>query len=166
MLNQITSKLLTLNKHSCCCVLFCICRKLINFKLYNLSAQLYTTIFWRALSQIQANQSNLLTFKNQPINNVEWSTCGRNDKNKKQFYESKKLLGSSMQRETCQSEKKGENGENIFFKALANRFRMCRRTTRFLMDGLLSNGLHEKVMIYMLLKVDQMHSLLRKSPWQ
>ena len=34
------------------------------------------------------------------------------------------------------------------------------------MDGLLSNGLHEKVMIYMLLKVDQMHSLLRKSPWQ
>ena len=134
MLNQITSKLLTLNKHRCCCVLFCICRKLINFKLYNLSAQLYTTIFWRALSQIQANQSNLLTFKNQPINNVEWSTCGRNDKNKKYFYESKKLLGSSMQRETCQSEKKGENGENIFFKALANRFRLKLKLIRCVVE--------------------------------
>ena len=39
-------------------------RNIIKFELYyNLSAQLLT-IFWRALSQIQANQSNLLTFKN------------------------------------------------------------------------------------------------------
>ena len=33
------------------------------------------------------------------------------------------------------------------------------------MDDLLSNGLHEKVMIY-LFEVDQMCSLLRTSPWK
>ena len=41
----------------------CISVPLIKFGLYyNSSAQLLT-IFWRALSQIQANQSNLLTLK-------------------------------------------------------------------------------------------------------
>ena len=40
------------------------------------------------------------------------------------FYESKKLLCSLMYRETCQFEKKRENGENIFFEDLANRFRL------------------------------------------
>ena len=38
------------------------------------------------------------------------------------------------------------------------------------MADLLPNGLHEKVMIcstcYILLKVDEMYSLLRKSPWK
>ena len=36
--------------------------------------------------------------------------------------------------------KKTENGENIFFKALVNRFRLTLKLT-------VSNGLHEKVMI-------------------
>ena len=76
------------------------------------------TIFWRTLSQIQANQLNLLTFKNQPINNVEWSTCDKNNKSMHSyFYERKKLLGSLIKKETCQLEKK-ENGENIFLKLL------------------------------------------------
>ena len=34
------------------------------------------------------------------------------------FYEGQKFLDSSMQRE----EKKNRDGENVFFKALANRF--------------------------------------------
>ena len=95
---------------------------LIRFKLhYNWSAQLLT-IFWRALTQIQANQSNLLTFKNYPINNLEWTTCDRKSKSMHSyFYESKKLLGSSMRRNAL-VRKKRENSENIFFKALANRF--------------------------------------------
>ena len=46
--------------------------------------------------------------------------------------------------------KEAENGENIFFKALlvnieANQAR--QRTTKLFMDDLLSNGLHEKVLI-------------------
>ena len=38
--------------------------------------------------------------------------------------ENKKFLGCLMQRETCQLEKKTktEDSENLFFKALANRF--------------------------------------------
>ena len=48
--------------------------------------------------------------------NVEWSTCDRNNKGMASyFYESKKLLGFSMQRKTCQ---KRENGENMFLKLL------------------------------------------------
>ena len=39
--------------------------------------------------------------------------------------------------------KKTENGKNVFFKALGNRFRL----TKLFMVNLLSNGLHEKVMI-------------------
>ena len=38
--------------------------------------------------------------------------------------ESKKFLGCSMSKKTCQLEKKTENCENIFFKALVNRFRV------------------------------------------
>ena len=38
---------------------------------------------------------------------------------------------------------KTENGKNVFFKALANRFRL----TKLFMVNFLSNGLHEKVMI-------------------
>ena len=57
-------------------------------------------------------------------------------------YESKKLLGSLTKRETCQLQKKA-NGEIIFFKSLANRFRLTSR----IMDDLLLTGLHEKVMI-------------------
>ena len=52
--------------------------------------------------------------------------------------------------------KKRENGANIFFKAVANRFRLtsksrnnhlCQGITKLFMDDLLLNGLHEKVMI-------------------
>ena len=43
--------------------------------------------------------------------------------------------------------KKTENGENIFFKALINRSKPCQRTAKLFMEGFLSNGLHEKVMI-------------------
>ena len=54
------------------------------------------------------------------------STCDRNNKGMYGcFYESKKFHGYSMQRETCQLEKKKKkkkDGENLFFKALANRF--------------------------------------------
>ena len=57
-------------------------------------------------------------------------------------YESKKLLGSLIKRETCQLQKK-ENGEIIFFKSLANKFRLTSR----IMDDLLLTGLHENVMI-------------------
>ena len=38
--------------------------------------------------------------------------------------------------------KKIENGENMFFKALANRFRLISK----IMDDLLLNGRHEKIM--------------------
>ena len=56
---------------------------------------------------------------------VEWSTCDRNNKGMySYFYESKKLLSSSMYGEMWQLEKKKrKNSENIFFEALANRFR-------------------------------------------
>ena len=46
-----------------------------------------------------------------------------------------------------QKKEKEENGENKFFKALANRFRLtsklCQRTTKLFMDYLLVNGLHD-----------------------
>ena len=45
-----------------------------------------------------------------------------------------------------------EDGENIFFIALGNRFWLtanqpCQRTTKLFMANLLSNGLHEKVIL-------------------
>ena len=55
--------------------------------------------------------------------NVEWSTSDRNNKEMYSwFYESKKFLGCLMYREKRVNWKKTENGENIFFKALADRF--------------------------------------------
>ena len=69
-----------------------------------------------------------------------------------------------MQRE----EKRTEDGENVYFKALAKHFFVSIK--KLFMVDLLSNGLHEKNnMLYyyvILLKVDQMCSLLRKSPWK
>ena len=51
----------------------------------------------RLLCQIQANQSNFLTFKISQSINVEWSTCDRNNKDMYScFYENKKSLGCSM----------------------------------------------------------------------
>ena len=59
------------------------------------------------------------------------------------FYESKKLLDSLIKRKTCQLDKKKENRENIFFKALADKFRLSSK----IMDDSLLSGLHEKVMV-------------------
>ena len=50
------------------------------------------------------------------------------------------MLGYAMQRETCKLEKK-ENGENIFFKALANRFRLTLKIVYGQTSGLHENGL-------------------------
>ena len=53
----------------------------------------------------------------------------------------------------CQLEKKSGSVENVFYKALGNRFRLtsklvsCQVTTKLFMDDLLLNGLHEKVII-------------------
>ena len=59
--------------------------------------------------------------------NVEWSTCDRNNKRMySYFYENKKILGYLMQRQTCQLEKK-KNGEKMFLKAPANRFRLTSK---------------------------------------
>ena len=48
-------------------------------------------------------------------------------------------------------EKKNKDYENVFFKPLANRFRLtlksCLGSKKLFMADLLSNGLHEKVMI-------------------
>ena len=46
--------------------------------------------------------------------------------------------------------KKTENDKNIFFKAPSVNIeanQACQRTTKLFMDDLLSNGLHEKVLI-------------------
>ena len=47
--------------------------------------------------------------------------------------------------------KKIEDGENLFLKALANRFwltsKVAHSSAELLMADLLSNGLHEKIMI-------------------
>ena len=47
----------------------------------------------------------------------------------------------------CSERKKTENSENVFFKALANRFWLTSKSyygsTKLLMADLLSNGLHE-----------------------
>ena len=52
------------------------------------------------------------------------------------------------------TKKKTEDGENLFFKALANRFWLTSKSsTKLFMTNLLSKGLHEKVND-MLLKVD------------
>ena len=60
------------------------------------------------------------------------------------FYETKKLLDSLIKRKTCQlDKKKKENSENIFFKALADRFQLSSK----IMDDSLLTGLHEKVMV-------------------
>ena len=85
---------------------------LIKLKLYNnWSAQAVNS----ALCEIQRNQSNLLTFKNYPTINAE-SSCDRNNKSMYScFYESKKFLSCLMHWE----EKKTEDSENVFFKALA-----------------------------------------------
>ena len=56
------------------------------------------------------------------------------------FYESKKFLGCLMSRE----EKKTEDGENVLFKPLANFFFNIKK---LFMADLLTNGLHEKIMI-------------------
>ena len=51
----------------------------------------------------------------------------------------------------CREKKKAEDGENVFFKALANFFFFFNIKKKF-MANLLSNGLHEKVLyvIYVL----------------
>ena len=50
-----------------------------------------------------------------------------------------------------QRRKKTEDGEILFFKALANRFwltsKVVHGSTKLLIANLLSNGLHEKVII-------------------
>ena len=73
------------------------------------------------------------------------------------FYESKEFFGCSKKRETCHLEKKTEDSENLFSKALANRFWLTSKSywwfNKLLLADFLLNGLHEKVND-MLLKVD------------
>ena len=47
----------------------------------------------------------------------------------------------------CREKKKNRDGENVFFKALANRFCLTSKSFLWFMTNLLSNGLHEKIMI-------------------
>ena len=50
-------------------------------------------------------------------------TCDRHKKAiHSSFYQSIKLFGCLMQKKTCQLEKKSEHSENLFFKALGDRF--------------------------------------------
>ena len=60
-------------------------------------------------------------------------------------YENKTFLDCLMQRE----EKKTEDGENIFFKALAKIF--FANIKKLFMDDLLSNELHEKVICFVIM---------------
>ena len=52
----------------------------------------------------------------------------------------------------CSERKKIEDSENVFFKALANRFwltsKSCYGSIKLFMADLLSNGLHEQVMMF------------------
>ena len=123
MLNQIMSKLPTLTSFTVAAFCFEYMPSIIKFKLYyNWSSQLLT-IFWRFVIFYQICSP----LKISRSVNVEWNTCDRNNYGMcSYFYESKKLLGYSMKRETCQLEKKG-NGKNIIFKTLANRFRLTSK---------------------------------------
>ena len=53
------------------------------------------------------------------------------------------LIVGCKEKRVIRKKKKTENGKNVFFKALANRLLL----TKLFMVNLLSNGLHEKVMI-------------------
>ena len=85
------------------------------------------------------------------------------------FYQSKKFLGCSMWRETCQLEKTTEHDENLIFKALTNRFWLTSKSCSWF-----KKDVHSLPSIKwtswkdddMLLKVDYMCSLLRKSSWK
>ena len=46
----------------------------------------------------------------------------------------------------CREKKKTEDGENVFFRALAKIFLLIPK--KLFMADLLSNGLHEKIIIY------------------
>ena len=67
------------------------------------------------------------------------------------------IFGCLMQRETCQFEKEQNMVKTDFNKALASRFcvtsKSCSWINKIVHDCFISNGLNEKVMIF-LLKVD------------
>ena len=80
----------------------------------------------------------------------------------------KKIIGCLMQRETSQSERKAEDSEKLFVKALINRFLLASKSYLWF-----NKGAHGRRFIkwtswegkYMLLKVDFMYKLFRKFPW-
>ena len=139
ILNQVISKLLTLNKHRFCCVLFCTCRtawsvkavnNILESTMSNLSKPIKFTHLWKL-----ANQS---TSKGARATEITKACTVAFMKARNSLVVQFRKIGKK---------KKTENGENIFFKALTNRSKPCQRTAKLFMEGFLSNGLHEKVMI-------------------
>ena len=111
-----------------CCVLFCTCQTkfnqtfLIKLNYFIIDQRKLLTIFRRVQCEIQANQSNLLTFQNQASNLNKAHVMEITKACTVIFYismlfESKKFLGFSMQRGTFQLGKRKKNrrwGKFIF----------------------------------------------------
>ena len=155
-LDQIMSILLTTNKHRLQSLLQSLLLRFalhipsiiqLNLDYIIIDFRKLLKIFWSVICQIQANQSILLTFKNQPRN------------------ASKKFFGCSIQRKTCQFQKRPRRWRILFLKGLSNRFWLTLKSCLWL-----NKVLHDRPSIKWTLykcidilpKVDQMQSLFRK----
>ena len=114
------------------------------FNLYsNWSAQAVDSNSECSICEIQRNQSNLVTFKNCPMNQL-WL------KHKAHVIEITKacIVAFIKARNSlvvwCREKKETVDGENVFFKAVAKVFLL---KLLFVVD-LLPNRLHEKVMVW------------------
>ena len=125
ILNQIISKLLTLNKHRFCCVLFCTCRtawsvkavnNILESTMSNLSKPIKFTHLWKL-----ANQSTLKGARATEITKA----C---------TFAFMKARNSLVVQFRKIGKKKKQKMVKIYFLKL-------------FMEGFLSNGLHEKLMI-------------------
>ena len=139
------SKLLTLNNYRLHSSLLCFVLHMPNIIWLNLNhKRMLLTLFGRVLCQIQANESNLRTFKNYPINHEITLIC------QLLLWKQEILMLFDVERNVSIEKQNMVKTYFLKFLVISINFegnQLCHRTTNFFMVNLLSNEFHKKVVI-------------------